>query len=108
MAWMEQIKEMTKKSIGAQSHLDGRLGSAEVVLMVVGSLAEEAEQLCDHLQVQVYHPLLQGNPGEVPREIVDCVAGALQRWGGPEDDLLPGVFGLHQAGAVATEQSVFE
>ena len=79
MAWMEQIKEMTKKSIGAQSHLDGRLGSAEVVLMVVGSLAEEEEQLCDHLQVQVYRPHLQGNPGEGPHGIVDCVAGALRR-----------------------------
>ena len=99
---------MTKINNGAQSHLDGHLGSEEVVLMVVGSLAEEEEHLYDHLQVQVYHPLLQGNPGEVPREIVDCVAGALQRWGGHEDDLLPGVLGLHQAGAVATQQSVFE
>ena len=99
---------MTKINNGAQSHLDGRLGSEEVVLMVVGSLAEEEEQLYDHLQVQVYHPLLQGNPGEGPHGIVDCVAGALQKWGGPEEDDLLGVFGLHQARAVAAEQSVSE
>ena len=99
---------MTKINKGAYIHLDGHLGSAEVVQMVVGSLAEEEEQLCDHLQVQVYRPLLQGNPGEGPRGIVDCVAGALQKWEGPEEDDLLGVFGLHQARAVAAEQSVFE
>ena len=71
--------------------------------MVVGSLAEVEEQLYDHLQVQVYHPNLQENPGEGPRGTVDCEAGALLRWG----DLLE-VFGLHQAGVVAAEQSESE
>ena len=74
---------------------------------MVGSLAEEEEQMHDHLQVLEYHPHLQGNPEEGPHGIVDCVAGALQKLGGPEDDP-PGVFDLHQAEAVAAEQSVSE
>ena len=45
---------------------------------MVGSLAEEEEQMHDHLQVLEYHPHLQGNPEEGPHGIVDCVAGELQ------------------------------
>lgn len=70
--------------------------------MMVGSPAEEEEQLHDHLQVQVYHPHLQGNPVGVLHGIVDCVEGALQKWGGL------GVVGLRQAEAVAAELSVSE
>ena len=75
--------------------------------MMVGSPAEEEGQLHDHLQVLVYHPHLQGNPGEVLHGIVDCVAGALQKWGGLVDDP-PGVVGLSQGVAVAAELSVSE
>jgi len=91
----------------AELHGLDDLGSEEVVQMMVGSLAEEEELLHDHLQVLVYHPHLQGNLGEGPHGIVDCVVGALLKWGGPEYDP-PGVVDLHQAEAVAAELSVSE
>ena len=109
MAWMVHVIGMLKRhheNLDKGSHLDG-LGSEEVVQTMVGSLVEEEEQMHDHLQVLVYHPHLQGNLGEGPHGTVDCVAGALRRWGGLEDDL-PEVFDLHRAEAVAAELSVSE